>query len=278
MWSLPHLLILFKINYPNNSINSLKKNKMKISGLIITFNEENNIGKCIDAMFKVCDEIVVIDSYSTDKTVEICESKGVKVVLQTFLGDGPQRIEGLKYCTNDWILNLDADEFLDADAFEFIKSGSFFNNDYDAYSFCTKNFFQEKIIDFAGWYPDRKVRFFNKKTASPSIDIVHQKVVYTKLKKLKVHLLHYGSHSFFQVISKKNQYAIWNSQQLFDNGKRVSAFKPILNGTVSFVRCYFFKMGIFNGIDGLTFSLTQGYFSYIKYASLIQLQKNQKNN
>jgi len=88
--------------------------------------------------------------------------------------------------------------------------------------------------------------------------------------------LHYGSHSFFQIIDKKNQYAQWNAEQLYNQGKRVSALKPVLNGLVSFIRCYFFKKGIINGIDGLTISLTQGYFSYIKYANLVQLQKINK--
>lgn len=249
---------------------------MAISGLVITYNEEKNIGKCIDALFKVCDEVIIVDSLSKDNTVAIAKAKGAQVISQPFLGDGPQRIVGLPYCKNNWILNLDADEFLDLDAEKFIKGGSFYNADFDAYSFKTKNFLQEKIINFAGWYPDRKVRFFNKNTASPSTDIVHQKVIYTKLKKLNVHLLHYGSHSFFQIIDKKNQYAQWNAEQLYNQGKRVSAFKPVLNGLVSFIRCYFFKKGIINGIDGLTISLTQGYFSYIKYANLLQLQKINK--
>lgn len=249
---------------------------MAISGLVITYNEEKNIGKCVDALFKVCDEVIIVDSLSKDNTVAIAKAKGAQVISQPFLGDGPQRIVGLPYCKNSWILNLDADEFLDLDAEKFIKGESFYNADFDAYSFKTKNFLQEKIINFAGWYPDRKVRFFNKNTASPSTDIVHQKVIYTKLKKLNVHLLHYGSHSFFQIIDKKNQYAQWNAEQLYNQGKRVSAFKPILNGLVSFIRCYFFKKGIVNGIDGLTISLTQGYFSYIKYANLVQLQKINK--
>lgn len=249
---------------------------MAISGLVITYNEEKNIGKCVDALFKVCDEVIIVDSLSKDNTVAIAKAKGAQVISQPFLGDGPQRIVGLPYCKNSWILNLDADEFLDLDAEKFIKGESFYNADFDAYSFKTKNFLQEKIINFAGWYPDRKVRFFNKNTASPSTDIVHQKVIYTKLKKLNVHLLHYGSHSFFQIIDKKNQYAQWNAEQLYNQGKRVSAFKPILNGLVSFIRCYFFKKGIINGIDGLTISLTQGYFSYIKYANLVQLQKINK--
>lgn len=252
---------------------------MNISGLIITFNEELNIENCIQSMFRICNEIIVVDSYSTDKTVAIAEQCGAKVILQKFLGDGPQRIYGLPFCKHDWILNLDADEFLDEDSIQYLRQGDFEKEDFDAYSFKTKNFFQDKIINFSGWYPDRKVRFFNKKTASPSTDIVHQKVIYTKLKKLNTHILHYGSHSFNQIITKKSQYADWNAKQLYNQGKKVSVFKPFLNGTVSFLRCYFFKNGVFNGIDGFTFALTQGYFSYIKYATLIQLykQKNQKN-
>jgi glycosyltransferase involved in cell wall biosynthesis len=250
---------------------------MAISGLVITFNEEKNIGKCIDALFKVCDEVIIVDSLSKDKTAEIAKEKGAIVISQAFLGDGPQRIHGLPFCKNDWILNLDADEFLDQDAVAFINKKSFLKEEYDAYSFKTKNFLQDKIIDFAGWYPDRKVRFFCKLTANPSSHIVHQKVQYKNLKKLNVHILHYGSHSFHQIIAKKNQYAEWNAEQLYNNGKRVSSFKPILNGLVSFIRCYFFKKGILNGIDGLTISLTQSYFSYIKYANLLQLQRIRKN-
>jgi glycosyltransferase involved in cell wall biosynthesis len=249
---------------------------MNISGLVITYNEEQNIGKCIDALFEVCDEVIVIDSNSTDETVKIASEKGARLVTQSFLGDGPQRIFGVSYCKNDWILNLDADEFLDNDSVAFMKNKTFENDTHDAYSFRVKNFLQEKVIDFAGWYPDYKIRFFNKKTASPSEDKVHQKIIATNIKKLKTHILHYGSHSFFQIIAKKNQYAQWNAEQLYDAGKRVNSLKPIINGLVSFNRCYFFKKGIFNGIDGLTISLTQGYFSYIKYANLVQIQKQRK--
>ena len=93
---------------------------MAISGLVITYNEEKNIGKCIDALFKVCDEVIIVDSLSKDRTVEIAKEKGGIVISKAFLGDGPQRTHGLPHCKNDWILNLDADEFLDTDAEEFI--------------------------------------------------------------------------------------------------------------------------------------------------------------
>lgn len=250
---------------------------MAISGLVITFNESKMIGKCIDALFKVCDEVIIVDSVSTDNTVEIAKSKGATVILQPFLGDGPQRSAGLPHCKNDWILNLDADEFLDSDAEAFILAGNYLNRGCDAFSFRVKNFLGDKLIDFAGWYPDHKVRFFNKKTAHPSAAKVHQKIIAQNEKKEAVHILHYGWDSLDQIIAKKNQYSGWHAQQLFDQGKRVSFFKPLLNGSIAFWRCYLLKNGIFNGLDGLSLSLIQGFFSYVKYAKLIKLQKQAKN-
>ncbi|WP_267740469.1 glycosyltransferase family 2 protein [Myroides injenensis] len=249
---------------------------MAISGLVITYNEEKNIGKCIEELFQVCDEVIVIDSNSNDDTVKIATEKGAKVYLQSYLGDGPQRTYGLQFCKNDWIMNLDADEYLDKDAIQFIKEGSFYNKSYDAYSFRIKNYLGEKLIDFSGWYPDSKVRFFNKKTASPSTAMVHQHIVTTNEKKVKVHILHYGWQSYEQIIAKKNQYSTWHAQQLFNEGKKVSAFKPVLNGSVAFVRCYFFKKGIFNGIDGFAIALIQAFFSFMKYVKLIRLHRLSK--
>ncbi|PJJ07202.1 glycosyltransferase involved in cell wall biosynthesis [Flavobacterium sp. 1] len=249
---------------------------MKISGLVITYNEEKHIEKCIDALFRVCDEVIVIDSLSSDNTIKIAEEKGVKVISQPFLGDGPQRIFGLPYCKNDWILNLDADEILAPDAEEFILSGKYKNQDFDAYAFSLYNYMGDKLIDFSGWYPDRTVRFFNKKTASPSKDRVHQKVTGLKKTNVNVHINHYAWENLDQLILKKNLYTTWHSQQLFNQGKRVSSFKPFINGLVSFIRCYFFKKGILNGIDGITIASIQSFFTYMKYSKLIKIQKQNK--
>lgn len=249
---------------------------MDISGLVITYNEEKTIGSCIDGLFKVCDEVIVVDSFSSDNTVAIAKAKGAYVVSQAFLGDGPQRSHGLPYCKHDWILNLDADEFLDTDALQFIKDKMYLEGGHDAFSFRVKNFLADELIDFSGWYPDHKVRFFNKKTASPSSSKVHQKIEATNEKKVKVHILHYGWDSLEQIIAKKNQYSTWHANQLFNQGKRIHSFKPILNGAVAFVRCYFFKKGVFNGLDGITIAFIQAFFSYMKYAKLIKLQRLEK--
>ena len=247
----------------------------QISGLVITYNEEKNIAKCIESLSLVCDEIIIIDSYSRDKTKEIALSFGAKVVEQSFLGDGQQRIFGLQYCKNEWILNLDADERLDVDSYEFIKSQQYLSLPYDAYNFRRKNHFRDQRIDFAGWYPSYTCRFFNQKTAKPATAKVHQSVVAQNMKRTNLHLIHYGWDSFYQIISKYNQYTNWQAEEYVEQNKRVFSISPILHGAYSFFRCYFLKKGIFNGIDGLTFSLMQAFFSYMKYAKYLKLKKEQ---
>lgn len=248
---------------------------MAISGLVITYNEEKYIKECVKSLFKVCEEVIVVDSFSIDGTVEIAKKEGAKVILKKFLGDGPQRQFGLEFCNNDWVLNLDADEFLDKDAESFIKSNKYEIDNFDAYSFRVKNFLGLELINYSGWYPDSKVRFFNKNTAKPSTSMVHQKVIASNEKKLNVHILHYGWESLEQMISKKNQYSTWHANQLFNESRKVYFYKPILNGSVAFFRCYFFKKGVFNGVNGLTMALIQGFFSYMKYAKLLRIQREE---
>ena len=122
---------------------------MAISGLVITYNEEKNIQRCVKTLFKVCEEVIIIDSNSSDKTAEIAEKHGAKVYYQKFLGDGLQRRHGLQFCKNDWILNPDTDEFLDEDALKFINSKSFETDIYDGYEFRRTNYLADEKIDFA---------------------------------------------------------------------------------------------------------------------------------
>lgn len=243
---------------------------MGISGLVITYNEEVHIEKCIKGLMKVCDEVIIIDSLSTDRTVEIAEKMGAKIVLQPFLGDGPQRIFGIDFCKNDWILNVDTDEFLDEDCYNFFKKKEYLNLPYDGYSFRRRNFLDKKEIKFADWYPDYACRFFNRTTASPSPHIVHQRVIANNLCKTKMHLLHYAWKDYKELIAKKNQYTDWQVQELIKLGKKANFFSPILHGTAAFFKSYFLKKGFLNGIDGVTFSLIQSFFSYMKYAKLLE--------
>lgn len=245
---------------------------MAISGLVITFNEEKNIKDCIISLKRVCEDIIIIDSYSKDKTVEIAKELGATVILQDFLGDGPQRIFGLKYCKNDWILNLDADERLDEDTHQFIKSKKYLKDDYDAYNFRFRHFLGKQEINHSGWYPSYTCRFFNKKTAKPATTKVHQSIQATNLVNTKFHIIHYGWKDFHQIIGKYNLYTTWQSEELLEKNKSIHFLTPIIHGFWSFLRCYFLKKGVFNGLDGLTFSTLQAFFSYMKYEKYRKLK------
>lgn len=251
---------------------------MAISGLVITYNEEKHIGRCVTTLFKVCEEVIIIDSMSQDRTVDIAKSLGAKVISQPFLGDGPQRIFGLQFCKNDWILNPDADEFLDEDCFPFFNNKEYLSQPYDAYSFRRRNFLRNKEINFADWYPDHACRFFNKQTASPSEQIVHQRVIASNMYKSNMHLLHYAWDNYYQLISKKNQYTDWQVEEFLKNAKKISSLAPVIHGASAFFKAYFIKKGIFHGIDGVTFSLVQSFFSYMKYAKALKAQKENKIN
>lgn len=248
---------------------------MRISGLIITYNEEKYIKKNIENLFRVCDEVIIVDSFSSDKTAEIASKLGAKVYFQKFLGDGPQRIHGLQFCKNDWIFNPDADEFLDDDAKAFIKSKAYLKDGYDGYAFRRRNFLGEEKTNIGCWYPDYTCRFFNKKTASPSKDIVHQKIKGKNIKKVNVHLIHYGWNDFHQIIAKKNQYTDLQAKSFIDRNKKTNSLVPISHGFFTFFKFYFLRKGILYGLDGVTFSLIQAFFCHMKYAKYIKLkQKN----
>ena len=125
---------------------------MKITANIITLNEEKNIEEVIKSVRKVCDEVLVVDSRSSDRTCEIAESLGAKVVKQEYLGDGPQKAFGAPLAKYDWVLSIDADERLDANAIEAIKKLDLDSTIYDAFSFARKTFVGKSFIKL--WYPD----------------------------------------------------------------------------------------------------------------------------
>lgn len=248
----------------------------KISGLVITFNEEHNIAECIASLNKVCDDIVVVDSCSSDKTVSIAEALGAKVISQPFLGDGPQRIKGLQYCKHDWVLNLDADERLEDDALNQISAIDFSNKTYDVYEFRRHNLIGGKFTKYAGQYPDYVARLFNKNTANFSPVSTHTRVKGQKHKTLASHILHYSYKDYADLFQRQCKYANWMAKEYATKNRNVSVFAPFIHGTWSFFRHYFVKLGFIAGVDGLTISIAKAIGAYLKYAQALQLSK--KNN
>lgn len=243
---------------------------MNISGLVITLNEEKNIRGCVNSLFKICDEVIVIDSNSIDKTVAIAQNLGAKVYTQPFMGDGPQRSFGIKYCKNDWILNLDADERLDDDLIEQIQSLDCSHSFYDAYEFKRKNILHGKWIRVAGWYPNYVKRLFNKNKTDFSSVRIHTKITSKKFKRINGHIVHYSFENYEDMLKTLNKYSTWQAEILFRQHKKTSSLAPFVHFFVAFIKHYFIQLGFTAGIDGLTISILNALGSYFKYAKLLE--------
>ena len=169
-----------------------------ISVIIITLNEENNIRDCINSVKLIANEIIVVDSESTDKTKIIAQELGAKVIVQKYLGDGPQKAFAEKLALNDWILSLDADERLDENAIKAINMLNLDNADYDAYSLSRKTFIGKEFIKL--WYPDILVRLYNRKSAGYTVEIGHASVIAENVQKISGDILHYSYENYSQMI------------------------------------------------------------------------------
>lgn len=245
---------------------------MAITGTIITLNEERHIEACIHSLKQVCDEIIVVDSQSSDRTTAIAESLGAKVYVQPYLGDGPQKAFGVQYASNDWILSLDADERLDSDAVSAIQSLNLNDDTIDAYALKRRNFVGDHWIKAAGFYPDCVTRLYHKQRAAYLPKKGHSSVKADKIKSLNAHLIHYTYHDYRHWIDRINALSSRDAWAMHDRGKRANSFSPALHATSAIIRKYFLKGGLFQGLDGITVTITTAFHAYMKYLKLLEIQ------
>jgi glycosyltransferase involved in cell wall biosynthesis len=250
---------------------------MKISAAIITFNEEKNIKRCIDSL-SFCDEIIVVDSLSTDKTCDIAKHLGAKVIDQKFLGHIDQKQLAVDNCTNEWVLSLDADEEisidLKAEILNLIKSPL----KYDAYEMPRVSFHLGRWIRHGGWYPDKKVRLFNKNKAYWGGYNPHDKIIVKSdnIGKLKHDLKHYVFKDLKQNIDTNNSYSSIMAEDLNKDGKSFSYLKLFLKPLGKFLEVYIYKRGFLDGMPGFIIAVGAAYSMFLKFAKLWEIQKVSK--
>ena len=248
---------------------------MKITANIITLNEEKNIEAVILSAARVCDEILVVDSQSSDRTREIAASLGARVIVQPYLGDGPQKKIAESHASHEWILSLDADERLDENAVAAIKALNLDDPTYDAYSFRRKTFIGDRFIKL--WYPDRLIRLYNvQRGASFSGTMGHAGVVAKHAKALDADLLHYSYDDYAQMVGTIKKFSQRGAKIMYDQGKRASWYDPFTHGAASLFKKLILKGGMFQGIDGWSVSIISAFNTYIKYVMLLELQKDIK--
>ncbi|MGM0579327.1 MAG: glycosyltransferase family 2 protein [Bacteroidota bacterium] len=254
---------------------------MKISATIITFNEEQNIKRCLDTLLEVADEIIVVDSYSTDQTETICKQyEQVRFIKNEFKGHIEQKNFAIQQAKHEWILSLDADECLSEDLkteIKIIKSADPDNS--QAYSMPRLNNYCGQWIRHSGWYPDRKVRLWDREVGEWGGQNPHDKVILdngVQAKRLNGDILHYTIPSLNAHIAQVNKFSDIAAQQLLESKKNHSAtFKMILNPPFMFLKRYILNLGFLDGFYGLTIAVISAYAKFLKYAKYIHL-KSQK--
>ena len=246
-----------------------------ISGTIITYNEEDHIEACIDSLRRVCDDVLVVDSLSTDRTCEIARAAGARVLLQEYLGEGRQRRVTEKEAAHHWILALDADERMD-DEMAAAIAGLDFDDPAVAYEFNRKSFLGRRWIRGPGWYPDFITRLYNRTMAGYADRYGHAGVVAPRIVRAPGHILHYTYDDVSDWIAKINQVTSLDARGMFEAGRPPSQWKPALSALASLVRQLILRNGLFRGMDGRTIAATSAFRSYIKYLKLNELHDMQE--
>jgi len=250
----------------------------KLSGVIITFNEERNIERCIKSLIDLCDEIVVVDSFSQDETKSICSKYGVKFIENAFSGHIEQKNFALSQTQYDHVLSLDADEEVSAELANSILSIKS-NWQADAYQFNRFTNYCGQWIKHSGWYPDTKIRLWDKTKGIWGGTNPHDSVELepsSHIEKLKGDLLHYSYYTMEEHVLRSAKYAKIAAKALFKKGKKSSIFKMISSAGFRFLQDYILRGGFRDGFYGLVICGTSSHTTFLKYAYLRNLNKGKK--
>jgi glycosyltransferase involved in cell wall biosynthesis len=249
----------------------------KISALIITYNEERGIARCIDSLAPVADEIVVIDSFSKDSTKKICSDKGVRFIEHKFKGHIEQKNYSLSQSTFDHVLSLDADEYLSD---ELISSILEIKKTWpaEAYRMNRLSTYGNKWIRRGNWYPDKKVRLWNKTLGGWGGKNPHDQVILSKGVEpmhIKGDILHQAYAGSYEALNKIQSYSdIYASQNAGYESSSVS--KILLRSSFTFFKSYIVKRGIFDGFEGLMVAMAESNHTFYKYAKLYEANRKLK--
>ena len=246
---------------------------MSLSVILITKNEEANLKDCLESV-SFADEIIVVDSQSSDKTQEIARSFGAKLeITSDWPGFGPQKNRALNLATQDWVLSIDADERVTPELKQEILTAIASPNVADCYAIPRSSWYCGRFMKHSGWYPDYVDRLFKRGSAKFSDHLVHERLLPTGSSgKLNNHFLHYSYRDFSQVLKKVDVYSSAAAQQAFKQGKKGGLGEALIHGFWAFFRTYVLRRGFLDGKHGLALAISNAATSYYKYLKLWQLQ------
>jgi glycosyltransferase involved in cell wall biosynthesis len=246
----------------------------RLSAIIITKDEAENIRACLESV-AWADEIIVVDSGSTDTTPEICKNLGARVYTHDWPGFGAQKNRALDYATHDWVFSIDADERVTPELRAAIEA--VLRDEPDtcaAYRVSRLSSYCGRFMRHSGWYPDHIVRLFRRDAARFSDDLVHEQLlVEGRIGELGGELLHYAFTDAEEVLQKVNHYSSAGAAMLKKRGRQATLTGAVLRGLWSFIRTYFLRAGFLDGREGFMLAVSNAEGTYYRYIKLMLLNK-----
>lgn len=247
----------------------------KLSVIIITLNEERNIKRLLNSVKEIADEIVVLDSFSTDKTEKICSQFDVRFVQEKWQGYSASKNLANSLASHDWILSLDADEEIDAEMHKDIlnhkKSG--FKGVYELNRLTN---YCGSWIKHSTWYPDKKVRIFQKSKTKWIGEFVHEELEFSNevsITLMKGHLNHYSYYDYKDHRERADKYSLLTAQKMNVKGKKAGPLKPYLSAIARFFSMYLVHLGFLDGWAGFKIAQISAQSNVVKYRTLRKLNK-----
>lgn len=255
-------------------MNSSKNHPISVS--VITKNEAQNLPQCLKSI-DFADQIVIVDSGSTDKTIQIARDFGCDVYEEVWKGFGAQKQSAIDKCRHPWVLVLDADERIPAETRAKIIDISGSDTAAAGFSFPRKNYFQGRWIKHMGWWPDRVARLFKKGCGRMSDNVVHESVIIDgRIENLDCPIEHYTESSLSKILLKIDHYSTLGAEQEFRKGRKCSVWEAAIRAELAFFQNYFIRLGFMDGRQGFTLSITDAINKFSKYAKLAALNMEAK--
>jgi len=250
----------------------------KISVVIICLNEEKNIGRCIDSVKDIADEVIILDSHSTDQTIDIAEKKGARVIQEAFRGYIQQKNRAVELASYNYVLSLDADESLDPQLIQSIAQAKQ-NLDSPAYRMNRLSNYCGRFIRHGSWYPDTKIRLFDRRLARWGGSNPHDKIILdgdVQVIHLRGNILHFSYRTIAEHVAQNNKFSTLAAESLFAKGKRTNLIKVFVNPTWAFFQSYVIRFGFLDGLFGLVIAIQIAHLTFLKHLKLYLLCKSDK--
>ena len=249
---------------------------MTLTVSIITLNEEKNLARTLESVKKFADEIVIVDSGSTDKTEEIAKSFNAKFYFQKWLGYGPQRNKAIELASSEWVLNIDADEEISEElAKKIVDIKDEKNSNIDVFKINFMSVCFGKKIKHGGWSNSYRIRLFKKNSGRFNENNVHEEfITNSHIGKINEYILHHSYSDLEDYFTKFNKYTTLGAIEYYKKNKKANLVSIVLNPIYKFIRMYFFRLGFLDGLEGFILAITSSLYTMVKYYKLKEIYRN----